>query len=298
MRANFTAILIVLAMTTTCPAADWYVDNIAGDDRKNGSQPNNTSEADGPVRTIAKALRHAGHSDRIILANSGEPYRESISLVGRHSGTARLPFTIVGNGAVLDGQLPVPDDAWEFFAGEVFQFQPKRLSAAQQLFFEGKPLVKGPSITADGRLPPLKELEWRYFDQHIQFRPEAGKLPQSYALTHAAQPVGITLYQVMHVDIQDLVVQGFQLDGINAHDSVFNTRLVGITARGNGRSGISIGGASRVTLEACLVGNNGLAQVRTEGYSQTKLINCNLLDNTAPALVKTENSQAEEILQE
>jgi parallel beta-helix repeat protein len=141
-------------------------------------------------------------------------------------------------------------------------------------------------------------MEWRYYDQRIEFRPQANRLPQSYGLTYAAQPVGITLYQVIHVEIQDLVVQGYQLDGINLHDSAFYVNLVGVTARGNGRSGISIGGSSRATLEACLVGNNGLAQVRTEGWSHTKLINCNLLDNTAPALEKTEHSQVEEIAEE
>lgn len=298
MRSKFLAMVFVLVTTTACPARDWYVDNVAGDDTKNGAQPNSTSQADGPVQTIAKALRHASRVDRIILANTGEPYRESISLVGRHSGIEKAPFTIIGNGAVLDGQMPVPQDAWEFYQGEVFQFQPLRLSAAQQLFVDGKPLVRGPSPTADGRLPPLKEMEWRYFDEHIQFRPEVNRLPQAYAMTFAAQPVGITLYQVMNVEIRDLVVQGFRLDGINAHDSAFNARLVGITARGNGRSGISVGGASRVTLEACLVGNNGLAQVRTEGWSQTRLINCNLIANTAPAIEKTENSKVEEIVEE
>ena len=298
MRSNLLAMVLVLTMTTVCAARDWYVDNVAGDDRKNGSQPNSTSQIDGPVQTIAKALRHASRIDGIILANTGEPYRESISLVGRHSGIEKAPFTIIGNGAILDGQLPVPDDVWEFYQGEIFKFQPPRLSAAQQLFVNGKPLVKGPGPTADGRLPPLKEMEWRYLDEHIQFRPEANRLPQAYAMTFAAQPVGITLYQVINVQIEDLIVQGFQLDGINAHDSAFNTRLVGITARGNGRSGISIGGASRVTLEACLVGDNGIAQVRTEGWSHTTMINCNLLTKSAPALEKTEHSKVEEIIEE
>jgi parallel beta-helix repeat protein len=295
MRSSYWAIALVLGLASTSVARDWFVDNVAGDDRKNGFSATSTSAVDGPVRTIAKALRHADHIDRIILANSGEPYRESISLVGRHSGIERAPFTIVGNGAVLDGQLPVPEDDWEFYRGTVFQFQPQRLSAAQQLFVDGKPLVKGAGVTADGRLPPLKQMEWRYYDEHIQFRPEDNRLPQSYALSYAAAPVGITLYQVINVEIQDLVVQGYQLDGINAHDSAFGVRLVGVTARGNGRSGISIGGSSQATLEGCLVGNNGLAQVRTEGWSHTRLVNCNLLDNTAPALVKTENSEVREV---
>lgn len=298
MRRLLLTLVLLLASASTGYGRDWYVDNVSGDDRKNGLQPNSTSDFDGPVQTIAKALRHAHGLDRIILANTGEPYRESISLGPVHSGIAAAPFTIIGNGAILDGQRLVPTDAWEHFHGETFQFQPSRLSAAQQLFLDGRPLVKGPGPTADGRLPTLGAMQWRYFDQHIQFRPEPTRLPHAYALSYAAEPVAITIYKVNHVLIQDLVVQGYQLDGINAHEGAFNTRLVGITARGNGRSGISIGGASQVTLEACLVGNNGLAQVRTEGWSKTALINCTLLDNTAPAVEKTEHSQVREIVEE
>ena len=58
--------------------------------------------------------------------------------------------------------------------------------------------------------------------------------------------MGITLYEVRNVVIRDLIVQGFQLDGINAHDGVFDALLKKVTCRGNARSGICVGGASRV----------------------------------------------------
>ena len=48
-------------------------------------------------------------------------------------------------------------------------------------------------------------------------------------------------------------------------------------------------------IEGSLVGNNGAAQVRTEGWSHTKIINSTLLDNTAPPLVKTEHSEVQEL---
>ena len=86
--------------------------------------------------------------------------------------------------------------------------------------------------------------------------------------------------------LRELVVQGFYLDGVNAHDGVRQTSLVGLTCRGNGRSGISIGGASQVSLQACLAGDNGAAQVRGESWSTTHIINCNLLDKSAPAIVR------------
>ncbi|MEX0713437.1 MAG: hypothetical protein WD278_13865 [Pirellulales bacterium] len=46
---------------------------------------------------------------------------------------------------------------------------------------------------------------------------------------------GITLYHMHDVAVVDLIVQGFQLDGINAHDGVRSCYLSGITCRGNGR---------------------------------------------------------------
>src|SRR5262245_55566178 len=85
-------------------ARDIYVSNTAGDDRSRGYEPESLYAGGGPVRTIAKALRIASTGDRIVIANTDVPYHESLSLVGeRHSGYPHEPFTIEGNGAVLDG---------------------------------------------------------------------------------------------------------------------------------------------------------------------------------------------------
>ena len=94
------------------------------------------------------------------------------------------------------------------------------------------------------------------------------------------------MYEARHVVIMDLVVQGFQLDGINAHDSVFDATLVGLTSRGNGRSGVAVNGASRVKIIACLIGDNGAAQVHADGHSHTEIINCDLIAKSAPAVVR------------
>jgi hypothetical protein len=240
----------------------------------------------GPLQSITRALELAQKGDRIILANTGEPYREPICLTGgRSSGFAGRPFEIVGNGAVLDGSQPVPDDAWEHFRGEILRFRPKLLSH-QQLFHNGVPLSRR-AVERDYEVPALQPLEWCLMDGYIFFRPEENRLPQSYALRCAGDRVGITLYEVRNVVISDLVVQGFQLDGINAHDSAFDVALVGLICRGNGRSGISVGGASRVLVQACMVGNNGAAQIRTEGPSHTRIVNSDLIDDPqAPALVR------------
>ena len=104
MRFFGSLYLVLLLWPMPATARDIFVDNVAGDDRATGHQLRPSPDATGPIRTISKALHRAQSGDTIVLANTPRPYRESISLVGScHSGTAQEPFTIRGNGAVLDG---------------------------------------------------------------------------------------------------------------------------------------------------------------------------------------------------
>jgi hypothetical protein len=187
---------------------------------------------------------------------------------------------IEGNGAILDGAAPVSEEAWQHDRGDVFRFRPQRMSY-QQLFFEGRPLVRRQPTA--GRLPELAPREWALLGGWIYFRVEPGQPPQSYELSCAGLQTGITIYHAHDVEIRNLVVQGFQLDGVNAHDGVRAAQLVGITARGNGRSGISVAGSSKVALDHCVCGNNGAVQLRVEGVSQTVVNASKLIDNTGPA---------------
>ncbi|QDU93322.1 right-handed parallel beta-helix repeat-containing protein [Lignipirellula cremea] len=280
------AVLVGLAVFSSgwCHARNIYVNNVGGDDRNNGYAEATNSQGGGPCRTIAKALRSAINGDVIVLAKTSEPYRESITLQGgRHSGTVNNPFIILGNGAVLDGSAPIPDSDWNFIAGEVFRFDPPRKAYAQ-VFRDGRPLVRVPMPAAG--LPELKPLEWTLFERAIYVRTENQLVPQSLDLSYASLPVGISLYECRNVRIYDLTVQGFQIDGVNCADSVFGAVLDNVVARGNGRAGVSVGGACRVRLKNCLAGDNGEAQVRTEGYCELELEGSELLDNTAPGLVQ------------
>ena len=279
--------LVALVLASAAIAKDIYVDNLRGDDAFTGQQTQNRPDMSGPVRSIARALRLASQGDRIVLANNDEPYREGIALSGtRLSGYPFRPFVIEGNGAILDGSAPVAAEAWEHYQGPVFRFAPPRL-AFQQLFLDDRPLVRvAASRQADGP-PELEPLEWCLYDGHIYFsiEPDTAKLPQDYALTYAHTRAGITLFHVNRLVIRDLTVQGFQLDGIHAFNSARDVTLSGVTSRGNGRSGITIGGASQVLINASLVGNNGFAQVLTLPYSETGIQNTELLPNTAPGWV-------------
>ncbi len=190
-----TCVVLAALAVPAAIARDIHVDNLDGDNAFTGRHAQNTSDGTGPVRTIARALDRAATGDRIVLKNTGEPYRESVSLIGRrHSGYSFGWFTIEGNGAFLDGSASVPLDAWEHYRGPVYRFRPPRL-AYQQLFLNDRPAVRAP-VGQNAKEPPeLKALEWCLHGGHIYFsvEPDTPKHQQDYALTYTHHRAGITL---------------------------------------------------------------------------------------------------------
>jgi hypothetical protein len=281
-KSLFTAACLLLTFTSAS-ARDIFVDNLLGDDRRAGTTAVATGES-GPCRSIAKALRIALPGDRIVIAKTGEPYRESITLQGpHHSGSERFPTTIVGNGATLDGTRSLADAHWEYAGNNTFRTRPPHMSY-QQLFLDDQPLVR--KQPAPGQFPQLQRRQWCLFAGWIYVCVDEGKLPLAYNLSCCGEQVGITLYEVHDVIIEDLVIRGFWLDGVNCHDNVKRTDLVRLTTKENGKSGISIGGASRVRIDTCTSAANGAAQFRLEGYCIVQMLDNTLDATTAPALIR------------
>ena len=272
----------VAFVATPLTARDWFVNNFGGDDTFSGLVAT-TGTQDGPFRTIGRALRACGAGDRIVLADSGEPYLESASLVGgHHSGLPGHPFVIEGNGATLDGRLPISPEVWESYHGAVFRFNPRRL-AYQQLYLNNVPTQRRPTGRV-GALPKLAPLEWFLDGGYLYFRIEDERMIDDYALSCAAHTTGLTLYKVRDVVIQNLTIQGYQIDGIQVHDAV-DCLLGGITSRGNGRSGVAVVGASRTTIDQCVLGDNAEAQLLVEYPARVTVLDSDLLPKTAPAIV-------------
>jgi Right handed beta helix region len=284
MRTQLLATTCILMMSASAAAADIFVDNLLGDDRRTASIAVVTGEGGGPCRTIAKALRIALPGDRIVIAKTGQPYRESITIQGpNHSGDERHPLTIIGNGATLDGTLSLAGYQWEYVGGNTFRTRPPHMSF-QQLFLDDQP-VKRKQQPPDG-FPKLGPREWCLLAGWIYFGVDQGKLPDAYNLSCCGEQVGITLYEVHDVVIEDLNVRGFWLDGVNCHDNVRRTDIVRVTAKENGRSGISVGGSSRVRIDTCTASGNGAAQLRIEGYSIVQMLDNTLDGISAPAVVR------------
>src|SRR6188768_328561 len=121
-RTFITVVLWLVSLSGAVLARDIHVDNVNGDDRNNGSQSVAGGVDEGPLKTIGRALWIAQAGDRVVLTKNDEPYREMVCLIGpRNSGFQDTPFTIEGNGAVLDGTAPINSEDWQHAAGDVFQ---------------------------------------------------------------------------------------------------------------------------------------------------------------------------------
>ena len=280
-KVSHLVLLAILFFAASVDARDIFVNNLTGDDRNSGALAEATTAENGPTLTIARAVRLAKYTDRIVIENTGEPYRECITLFGEsNSGSSYNPFIIEGNGAIVDGTGEVPVDAWKAGVANAFMFSPPTKSF-QQLFVDGTPAARR-AVSQQSELATLQPLQWARLNRNLYFFTEPGKSPSEYDLRYSVHPVGISLYKVEHVWVRNLVVQGFRIDGINLHDNCFECEIDSVTARGNGRSGISVGGASRVKLNSCVVGDNGQGQIRTEGWSTTEIVNSELIENTGP----------------
>lgn len=275
-------VLALLCLAGEVSAIDIHVDNVRGDDLRDGGSGRGIGLGEGPLRSIGRALQLAHPGDRIVLVRNEEPYRESLTLQGRrHCGSEQAPFVIVGHGAILDGTRPVPPEAWHFAYRDVFQFQPLHRSTGI-LYRDGLPVARPTMGRSSGLEPGQGMLDAGV----VWYRLEAGVLPSHLDLRWTAHTVGITLYEVRDVEIRDLIVQGFALDGVNLHDGATNVTLSRVSLRGNGRSGLHVGGASRAVLSDAHASDNGRGQIHVEGAARLQLRQCEVLDDSAPSILQ------------
>jgi len=282
MRNACWVILVSCLLIRQAAACDIFVDNVGGDDKNNGLHAQSQGDTGSPVRTIAKALRLARAGDRIVLANSDQPYCECVALVGtRHSGAARLmPFILDGNGATLDGSAAIPADGWTHFRDNIFRFRPKALFQPV-LFVSGRAIQPLPLPQTTVSPPRLEPLQWCAIAGAIYFAVEASRLPPDYKLSFAELPTGITLYQVDQVVIRNLTIRGFRADGVAAAVGARNVVLDNVTCTANGQSGVSVRGGAQVEIESCKLAGNGQSQLLTFSNSETHLLASELANDTA-----------------
>ena len=145
-------------------------------------------------------------------------------------------------------------------------------------------------------------MRWALYDGRVYFLPKEAHmvlalerlLPQddsetakmrAYAMTAPEKRFGITFFHAHHVDVEDLVIQGFQNDGVNLSDAATYISLKNVTVRGNARYGVTVGTGSSVWLKDCVLGNNQIAQLYTEEAAMASLFTSDLIAYPAPGWI-------------
>ncbi|MCL2622755.1 MAG: hypothetical protein FWD31_03720 [Planctomycetaceae bacterium] len=273
---TFLALAFTITNGLSLPAKDIYVNNATGHDRNLGQSGATADGLAGPVRTIARAVDLSRSGDCIILAPTEIPYRESLCLFGKNqSGDDFSAFVIEGNGAILDGSEFLPIEAWSHAFENTFRFRPTRFTHFQ-LFESGYPMKRVAVEPGAKTVPPLNEMEWCICNGFLYVCLENFKRPQDYHFTYSEKMTGITIMQTNNIRINDLVVQGFQIDGISVVNNTKNVILDNVVVRGNGRNGLTIGAASSVSAGYSLFGDNNAAQIDMAGRSELLLFLCEM----------------------
>jgi hypothetical protein len=238
----------LLVLTGLARGATMYVDSRLGDDRNDGLTISDEGSGNGPLQTLQRALELAHQGDEIRLVNNGTPYYGGVTLFGdRHSGRPEGPFMIVGNGAVLSGAKPVPEQSWELVRDTIWRLVPWR-KAYYQLLLEGKTVPEAVCPPDAKTLPELQGGQWCAWRGAIYYRTGVGGDPNRMAFALADDEVGLTLLDVHDVIIRDVTLRHFRLDGVNAHDRCRDILLDHVISTENGRSGVTAAGTSKVYL--------------------------------------------------
>ncbi len=251
-----TILLAVFLLVPRAMGSDIFVDNLAGDDRSDGRSRLRSRNGTGPVRTLDRAMRVANTGDTINIINNNVPYYGSLNLTGgKHSGNNVVPFRIVGNGATISGARKVATSAWREHSGDVWSIEPPK-KGRYMLLRDGEPVARY-ATAFDSPFPEgLPEGQFAVCRGRIFYRAAKRALLSENEFAIAQGTSGISLWGVRYVIIQDLKVQHFRIDGVNAHDLCRNVMFDRVTAVSNGRAGVTVKGSSQIVMRQCNVTAN------------------------------------------
>jgi hypothetical protein len=222
---------LVGALAVSAGAGSVFVNNQTGDDARGGAS------AEQAVRSLQRAVLLCQAGDTLQLANTGEPYYESLAL-GSKGGAPTAPIIVAGHGATLSGLRPIPPEAWEPKTDGLI-FHATRLR--QQVPAARPFLVRQGTMVPRRRKPEdvgVEESCWN--DDGVYFRMAPGKTVADYQLGGTMLLSGVALAGGSYIEVRDLVCENFANDGFNVHGSCQGLVFRNIVSRWNGDDGFSV----------------------------------------------------------
>jgi hypothetical protein len=151
---NFFKLGLLLGLFVTSGAvraAEYYVDNVNGNDANPGSKER-------PFQTFKHSLEVLKGGDTLNLVPNEQPYTEQFGkLTRKHAGTREQPTVVDGHGAKLTRMTRFTADMWKDEGKGVFSvhFPNNVICMSGQGYYDGFPFV-----FADGQpLPPVKSFD-------------------------------------------------------------------------------------------------------------------------------------------
>lgn len=115
------AVVALLASVACAERQTVYVNNVVGSDSFNGLSPDRAGDGKtGPCASIMGALKKADVGSRISITRTGADYLETVLIKGLNKGTPADPLVIDGNGATVNGLLPIPASKWHRQSDDIY----------------------------------------------------------------------------------------------------------------------------------------------------------------------------------
>ncbi len=209
-------------------AADVFVNN------QTGSDANDCLTADCAAATFDKAMKVAKPGDRLIIANTGKPYYESLFLKS-DLGKDGQNFVVEGNGAVISGLGKLDMSKFELKDGQYYYELGKKASNLNPKIYIGDqqfPEAKDKSNVQPG--------EFAWTGSGFVFAPAIGKTIKDYELNASLRDSGVVYINAKNITVRNLISEHNQNDGFNFHGSCYNLVAENIVGRNNGDDGFSI----------------------------------------------------------
>ena len=288
-------ILTACGALLSLTAADVFVNNQTGSDANDGLA------ADRAAATFDKAMKVAKPGDRLIIANTGTPYFESLFLKG-DLGKDGQNFVVEGNGAVVSGLGKLDMAKFELKDGQYYYELGKKAANLNPKIYIN-----------DQQFPEAKDKknvqpgEFAWTGSSFVFVPAAGKSLQDYELNASLRDSGVVYMSAKNVTVRNLISEHNQNDGFNFHGSCYNLVAENIVGRNNGDDGFSIHEDGEVAVyNAEFYGNcygiedinasvtsyhnvkiyNNQTGIHFSGGQRT-LVNCTLTDNAKQLFVNS-----------